>query len=106
MQEDKPIFRKIIDNEVVRTIAIITATVAVVGFFYQPIMKTEERLTKIESATNQHDELTGAITNLKDNHVHTIEVKVGELDTEIKDLKNQVIKIETMLNERLPNKQK
>lgn len=104
MSEEKSTLRKIIDNEVVRTVAIVTATVAVIGFFYRPLMKLDGRINQLETASDKHDTLTEAINNLKDNHIHSIEIKVDNLEAETKDLKNQIIKIETILEERLPNK--
>ena len=44
------------------------------------------------------------IQNIKDNDLHTIEGKVSDLQDQVIDLQQEVIKVETLLDERLPAK--
>jgi len=50
-----------------------------------------------------------ALNNIRDNHIHTIEENVKRIDEEnqdqYRDMSERMIRIETILNERLPAKQ-
>ncbi len=49
-----------------------------------------------------------ALNNIRDNHIHTIEENVKRIDDanteQYQDTRDRLTKIETILNERLPNK--
>jgi hypothetical protein len=49
-----------------------------------------------------------ALNNIRDNHIHTIEENVKRIDEantqQYQDTRDRLTKIETILNERLPNK--
>ncbi|MCK9370755.1 hypothetical protein M0R04_12670 [Candidatus Dojkabacteria bacterium] len=41
---------------------------------------------------------------LAQNHIHTVDVKVDNLTIEVSSLKNEIIKLSTIMSERLPKK--
>lgn len=48
--------------------------------------------------------LKDQVTNLKDNHVHTIEVKIDQMQASQSAMAGNIIQLQTILEERLPKK--
>lgn len=48
--------------------------------------------------------LQEVVANLRDNHIHTIEVKIDQLQENTAAMQGQLIKLQTILEERLPSK--
>lgn len=96
--------RKVLFNEISLVIAIVGATVAVINYFAAPSINNEKSIELIQQEITSQKELSDQINNLKDNHIHTLEVKIDDANAKADRLENEVIEIKTILNERLPNK--
>lgn len=48
--------------------------------------------------------LEKAFVNLKDNHIHTIDIKIGENSKSIAHLTTEVTRLATIIDERIPKK--
>jgi hypothetical protein len=86
-------------------IAIISAIFAVYLYFRKPqeLSESNDRLFNY-----QLDEMSKTITNLKDNHLHTLQTKLDcHIDENHKYVQEDIkwkSKMETLLDERLPRK--
>jgi DNA mismatch repair ATPase MutS len=49
--------------------------------------------------------LNEKISNLRDNHIHSIDIKLDGYRKEVQEIREAQVRIETILNERLPKKQ-
>lgn len=56
------------------------------------------------SAPKNDIKVIETLNNIRDNHIHTIEGSIEDQDVEISKLRDQVTRIETILEERLPAK--
>jgi hypothetical protein len=48
--------------------------------------------------------LKDQVTNLRDNHIHTLEVKQDQMQASISAIAGNIIQLQTILDERLPTK--
>lgn len=44
------------------------------------------------------------VTNIRDNHLHTMDVKIDDQGKSIRDLSIEVTKLSTIIDERIPRK--
>lgn len=73
----------------------------VYNYFRTPQIKSEQSDALMGSEITHIKE---SITNLKDNHIHSLEVKVDGLSSEVGSLKVTMIKLATIIDERIPKK--
>lgn len=79
---------------------IVLATIAVAGLFYK--IQIDNQTLKNELAN--YEKTTAQIQNIKDNDLHTIQTKLDDQGNQINQLKEQIIKLQTIIEERLPKK--
>ncbi|GEM_PF-1771800 len=96
--------RRVLFNEISLVIAVVGATVAVVNYFQGPSIDNQRNIELIQQEITSQKELSDQINNLRDNHIHTLEVKIDDANAKADQLENQIIEVKTILNERLPNK--
>lgn len=92
-------------NTIFLGIAIISSITAAIMFFRKPQEIGERRDAVLgEKFSNLKEE----ITNLKDNHIHTLDTKldafINSQNIRNESFSNKLVEITTMLNERLPIK--
>jgi hypothetical protein len=61
-----------------------------------------------EQIKNTLDQVAGVqrdLANLRDNHVHTLDVKLNEQKDAMQNLALKVTELSTIINERIPKKQ-
>jgi chaperonin cofactor prefoldin len=91
-------------NQVTLFIAIISLLGTAFGvrnYFSNP---TEDLQVKTAVFEEKMLEVNSKIQNLKDNDLHTLELKVNEINESVEDLRNNITELKTILNERLPAK--
>ena len=98
-------FRRILFNEVGFLISIIGATVALFLFLSNPAQENTREIEKLKSEIGSNQELLTALNKIRDNDLHTLKQKLEDSNERLNDIENQLIKIEAILNERLPAKQ-
>lgn len=82
-------------------LGILAILFSVYNYFRNPQIKSE----KTESALMiQFSILQKELANLKDNHIHTIEKKIEDTNNNLNVLTNQVTKLATIIEERIPRK--
>lgn len=90
------------------TLTVITFILGISGvvfgiyhYFKNPQIKLEkgESLLSLTVANIQKD-----ITNLRDNHIHTLDMRVGQMNTEMNSLAMRVERLATIIEERIPRK--
>jgi hypothetical protein len=86
-------FKKFLYNQVSLVIGIVGVSFGIFNMLQTP--KTDIQVIE-------------ALNNIRDNHIHTIEENVKRIDEantqQYQDTRDRLTKIETILNERLPNK--
>ncbi len=80
-------------------LGILAIIFSIFNYFKNPQVKLEQNEGLMTMAIKQ---LQLDLTNLRDNHVHTIDVKLDDQGKSIRDLSIQVAKLSTILEERLP----
>lgn len=73
----------------------------VYSYFKDPQIKLETNDTVFAVEMRN---LKGELANLRDNHVHTLEVKLDITNKSIFDMAIQMTRLQTTLEERLPKK--
>ena len=101
-QPKKNLFQKAIDNYITKTVGIIVATVAVLSFFFGPVLTNKERIQTLELTTTSQQDVKDSITNLKENHLHTLQETIERIEAEQKEQALQLVELKTILDERLP----
>lgn len=96
--------RKVLFNEISLVLAVVGATVAVINYFQVPAVDNQKNIELIQQEIASQKELSDQINNLRDNHIHTLEVKIDDTNSKVDNLENEIIEVKTILNERLPNK--
>ena len=87
---------------IIGIIGILGTIFTVYNYFRNPQIKLE----KNESVFGiRHNTLQADMTNLKDNHLHTMDVKMDAMSSEIGEIKVGMAKLATIIEERIPKKQ-
>lgn len=73
----------------------------VYNYFKNPQIKLEQGEGLMTMSIKQ---LQIDLTNLRDNHVHTLDVKIDDHGKSIRDLSIEVTKLATIIDERIPRK--
>ena len=94
--------RTVLFNEVGFVVSIIGATIAVFLFLTNPAQENMREVEKLKLEVEKNREIVELINEIKTNDLHNIESQVETLDERLNDIENQLIKLETILNERLP----
>lgn len=94
-------------------IAIVATIFSVYHFFRKPDLEADKRITETEKETDKRlcllEQLLKSersknelLTDTQKNHLHSIENKVDKNNENIKTLTSEIVKISTILEERLP----
>lgn len=86
-------------TEILSAVSIISIVFAVFLFFYKPQVKSDKDDAILSLKV---DALTKDLTNLRDNHLHTLDVKVDQLTDSMGKMGNEVTKLATIIEERIP----
>lgn len=81
--------------------AMLTALFVVYNYFRNPQISLEKGEIGFGL---QLKSLQDQLTNLRDNHIHTIESKIDGVNVEITNLKVELGKLGTIIDERIPKK--
>src|SRR5258708_38461343 len=73
----------------------------VFNYFRNPQIKSEKTDAILGEKIGN---LSRDITNLKDNHIHSLELRVEQATTNIAELSKTVVKLATIIDERMPKK--
>jgi len=73
----------------------------VYNYFRNPQIKSEKTDALL---TQRFNMLESAFNNLRDNHIHTIDTKLDENSKLLNCLQNEVTKLATIIDERIPKK--
>lgn len=78
------------------------AIFGVFSYFRNPQIKLEksEYGFGLQLKTLQSD-----LVNLRDNHIHTLETKIDNTNSEVTNIKVEIGKLATIIDERIPRKQ-
>lgn len=89
------------ESDIVFSITIMATIFAVFKYFRDPQIKTEKKTmaTSIELASLKAD-----LTNLKDNHIHTLTEGLKSTNENVVKLTIEVSKLGTIIDERIPKK--
>ncbi len=88
-------------SDILFLMAIMAMIFAIFRYFRDPQVKTEK---KAVATSFELEALKADITNLKDNHIHTITVGLIETNKAVTSLTVEVAKLSTIIDERIPKK--
>lgn len=92
--------RKVLFNEISFVIAIVGAVAGLLMWIINPQRTTELEIQRL----GQQQELTEKIQNIKDNDLHTLQLRIEDIDAKVIQTNQNVLRLETILDERLPAK--
>ncbi len=92
MKQNK--FRKLLKNEIIWAIGIIAAVVTIFNLFLGPSQRNSVEIRSLQES----------FVNLRDNHIHSLQEDVKELKAGNVNISDRLIRLETILDERLPSK--
>ena len=95
-------FHRVLFNEIGFIISIIGATIAVFLFISNPAQENMREIEKLRADVERNQEVIEALNKIRDNDLHTIQGKTSDIEQKLNDIENHLIKLETILNERLP----
>lgn len=104
LQNGESRIRKVLFSEAAMVATIIVVAVSIIQFFTNPSTENTRRITEIEAQLESTQKISDQINNLRDNHVHSLELKLDDQQQTIQETQKEVIEIKTILNERLPAK--
>lgn len=90
--------RKLLFNEITFVLAIASAVFWVFNYINNPQHKTELDIQSIRAEIESHEKLSDQITNLKDNDMHTIELKLDTVVDSISTLREEVAAEKALLD--------
>lgn len=96
--------RKMLFNEITFIIAIIGATVGFISYFNSPAIQNKDEIMILSARLDKEVALTNQLNSIKDNDLHTITVKLDQNTELIIGLQKEVVKLQTIIEERLPIK--
>lgn len=104
LQNGESRIRKILFSEAAMVATVIVVAVSVIQFFTNPSTENTKRITEVEAQLESFQKISDQINNLRDNHVHSLQLKLDEQGKTLQETQKEIIEIKTILNERLPNK--
>ena len=98
----------VVSKEIVKYVsyaaAIVVATIAVVGFFYKPLMAQQKDINALKGNIESHEELTAQIQTIKDENLKDLKSDVEGMKKQIDAIEKSQIRVETILDKRLPSR--
>ena len=104
MEKQESKIRKVFFSEVTVAVTIVSVSAGFIFWITGPQNTSNLEIQRIKDQMDAQQKMQLQIQNIKDNDLHTIEGKVSDLQDQVIDLQQEVIKVETLLDERLPAK--
>jgi len=95
---------KFLYNQVTFILAIIGVAFGIYFTFANPARLIENRVILLESDISSHKDLQTQLDTIQKNDLHTIQVKLDDVIIVINDLSKEVVKLQTVIQERIPSK--
>ena len=95
-----------------QTLYLILGCIIGIGTIFGIVFGISRRITKpqAESARNeslfalQLQTMQADLVNMRDNHIHTLDVKLDQTNVIVTQLSKDIVRLTTVLEERLPRK--
>ena len=104
MEKQESKIRKVFFSEVTVAVTIVSVSAGFIFWITGPQNTSNLEIQRIKDQMDAQQKMQLQIQNIKDNDLHTIEGKVSDLQDQVIDLQQEIIKVETLLDERLPAK--
>jgi len=95
-------FTKLLYNQITFGLAIIGVAFGVYFTFANPTRILENRVSSLESSTISDKELQNQLSMIQKNDLHTIQMKLEDSIIMINDLSKEIVKLQTIVEERIP----
>ncbi len=86
-------------NLILATIAMGSLLFGIYNYFRNPQIKTDQVTLKLRDDLN---EVQKQVTEIKETHIRSVEIDIKTLTTAVNDLSKTVIKLSTIIDERIP----
>lgn len=87
---------------ILATLSLLGVVFSIYKHFKDPDVEADKRLCLVEQMLKTERDKNDTLTATQQNHLHTIESKVDKNNENIKSLTNEIVKVSTILEERLP----
>ena len=104
MEKQESKIRKVFFSEVTIAVTIVSVSAGFIFWITGPQNTSNLEIQRIKDQMDSQQKMQLQIQNIKDNDLHTIEGKVSDLQDQVNDLQQEVVKVDTLLDERLPAK--
>lgn len=101
MDKEEKFWKKFLESEVTKTVAIIVATMAVTSYFNNPTAENERRIQALEDSNKV---VADKVQNIKDNDIHEIHLSTSRIEDNQIEQGKQIIELQTIIKERIPTK--
>lgn len=96
--------RKILSKEGASLIAILSIAFGVFTFVVNPQRTSEAQIEYLKLELEKNQALNDTLTKTQQNDLHTLEAKMAAQEGKMDDLKNSVVELKTIIQERIPPK--
>lgn len=96
--------RRVLFNEVSFIISIIGLTIGVFVYLTNPAQENMREIEKLRAEVETNRVVIDTLNTIQNNDLHTLQQKAETTEQKLNDIENQLIKLETILNERLPER--
>ena len=86
---------------ILSALGVLGVAFGVFSYFKDPQVKLEKGEGLMSMSINQ---LQKDLANLRDNHLHTLEVKMDEMRSDISKMSIEITRLGTIIEERIPRK--
>jgi len=97
---------KFLYNQFTFILAIIGVVFGIYFTFANPARLLENRVNSLESNIASYKEMKDQLDTIQKNDLHTLDIKIEANQKELESLRGEIIKLQTIIEERIPRLKK
>jgi len=84
--------------------AIVATTIAVNNYVQNPQRMSEARIADLQAQITSNRDLNTALTKTNQNDVQEVKSRLTDIERNQKDIREQIVRLQTVIEERIPPK--
>ena len=89
--------RKVLFNEVSFILSVVALVASFIFWVTNPQKELEVRITELSARVNTADKLYEKLQNIKDNDLHTIEIKLDSQQAQLVEIQKAIARLEVLI---------
>lgn len=106
MEEPENKIRKVLYNEVSFVIAVVGVVIGVFIFFADPNKSNQVALVLQDARITSQQKIVDELTRTQQNDIKEVKNEIAGFRSEVQNLTNSIIRLQTIIEERIPNPKK